>query len=65
MARCIRAGWLEQMYTAHAGAICRFLGRFSRREEDVADMMQEVFLRVLRLAPQERIQNPRAYLFQA
>ncbi len=41
----------------------RFLLRRLPRAQDAADLMQEVFLRLLRLKRVELIRNPQAYLF--
>lgn len=49
---------------AHYGeALHHFLVRRLRRTQDAGDLMQEVFLRLLRLKRVDLIRNPQAYLF--
>ncbi|MGH8318328.1 MAG: RNA polymerase sigma factor [Steroidobacteraceae bacterium] len=49
----------------HHGARLRrfFARRFSGRPVDVADLVQEVFLRLLRIDQHETIRSPEAYLY--
>jgi RNA polymerase sigma-70 factor (ECF subfamily) len=49
---------------AHGRQLRRFLAsRLGGRSADVPDLMQEIFLRLLRIKDHEAIRNPQAYLF--
>jgi RNA polymerase sigma factor (sigma-70 family) len=48
----------------HSGALRRYLAvRMRHASADVADLVQEVFLRLLRIPDHEAIRNPRAYVY--
>lgn len=52
------------MEKAHGRALRRFLAvRMRKSAVDVPDLVQEVFIRLLRIDDQESIRNPRAYLY--
>jgi len=55
---------LEEIYLRHHAALHRFLTRLLRCEDAAAEVAQDSYLRLLRLAPQAGLNNPRAYLFQ-
>ncbi len=55
---------VEELYVEHRVALQRFLIRMLRCEEAAAEVMQEAYLKLLRLAPRYGIRDPRAYLFQ-
>lgn len=55
---------LEEIYLRHHAALHRFLTRLLRCEDAAAEVAQDSYLRLLRLAPQAGLDNPRAYLFQ-
>lgn len=55
---------LEELYQRHHGALRRFLKRLLRCDEAAADAAQDAYLRLLRLAPRQPVEDPRAYLFQ-
>lgn len=55
---------LEEIYLRHHAALHRFLTRLLRCEDAAAEVAQDSYLRLLRLAPQSGLDNPRAYLFQ-
>ena len=58
--RCITAIFLE-----HHRAVRSYLARFLRSEEDIADTVQEVFVRIAQLAdPFKADLHPRAFLFR-
>src|SRR5580704_14790315 len=48
---------------AHRGALQAFFYRRLRIKSDAADLVQEVYLRMLRVADPQAIRNPEAYLF--
>jgi RNA polymerase sigma factor (sigma-70 family) len=48
---------------AHRGALQAFFYRRLRTKVDAADLVQEVYLRMLRVSDPEAIRNPEAYLF--
>ena len=55
---------VEELYLRHHGALHRFLTRLLRCEDAAAEVAQDAYLRLLRLAPRAPLDNPRAYLFQ-
>ena len=55
---------VERLFTEHAGALQAFLYRRVRRHPDAAELAQEVYLRMLRVADIGAIRNPEAYLFR-
>jgi RNA polymerase sigma-70 factor (ECF subfamily) len=50
-------------FSQYAGALHRFLARRLKRPQDVDDLAQEVFIRLLRLERPELVRKPQAYLF--
>ena len=54
---------VERLFTQHRGALQAFLYRRVRRREDAAELAQEVYVRMLRVADVEGIRNPEAYLY--
>lgn len=60
-----RAHYIAELFAAHHRALRGFVARTLRNEDDVADTVQEVFLRVAQLPDPSRLDlNPRAYLFR-
>jgi RNA polymerase sigma-70 factor (ECF subfamily) len=60
-----RAHYIAQVFAAHHRALRAFVARTLRNEEDVADTVQEVFLRVAQLPDPSKLDlNPRAYLLR-
>lgn len=56
--------FVTAMEKDHGRALRRYLAaRMRRAADDVPDLVQEVFLRLLRIADHESIRNPRAYLY--
>jgi RNA polymerase sigma factor (sigma-70 family) len=53
---------VEKLF-AHRGALQAFFYRRLRIKSDAADLVQEVYLRMLRVADPQAIRNPEAYLF--
>ncbi len=48
---------------SHGGQLRRFLLGRVRNAADISDLMQEIFLRMLRVPDHEAIRSPEAYLF--
>jgi RNA polymerase sigma factor (sigma-70 family) len=57
-----RKAFVERLLT-HRGALQAFFYRRLRTKSDAADLVQEVYLRMLRVSDTDAIQNPEAYLF--
>jgi len=55
--------WVADLATNHGEPLRRFVARRVRNRADIADIVQEVFLRLLRVPNQESIRSPEAYLF--
>lgn len=56
--------FVSAMEKTHGRALRRFLAvRMRHTAADVPDLVQEVFLRLLRIADHESIRNPQAYLY--
>lgn len=59
-----RRNFVSAMEKKHGRALRRFLAvRMRRARADVQDLVQEVFLRLLRIPDHESIRNPQAYLY--
>src|ERR1700741_1308511 len=54
---------VERLFAQHGRALQAFLYRRVRRHPDAAELAQEVYLRMLRVADIGAIRNPDAYLF--
>lgn len=64
MSRESRQAFLTAVEKRHGRAIHRFLSRrMHTGRDDVPDLVQEVFLRLLRVEDHEAIRNPQAYLY--
>ena len=57
-----RNSFVERLF-AHRGALQAFFHRRLRTKSDAADLVQEVYLRMLRVKDTDSILNPEAYLF--
>jgi RNA polymerase sigma factor (sigma-70 family) len=57
-----RKAFVERLF-AHRGALQAFFYRRLRTKSDAADLVQEVYLRMLRVSDADAILNPEAYLF--
>lgn len=55
--------FLAAVEKTHSRQLRRFLGARLRHAADVPDLVQEVYLRLLRLKDHEAIRNPQAYLY--
>jgi RNA polymerase sigma-70 factor (ECF subfamily) len=58
-----RRNFFDAIEKAHGGELRRFLATRLHNPADVADLIQEIYLRVLRLKDHEAIRNPQAYLY--
>lgn len=54
---------IERLFDERGGALRAFFRKRVRSSLDIADLTQEVYLRILRVKSVELIQNPEAYLF--
>lgn len=60
-----RARYIAEAFAAHHRPLRSFLSRLLRNEDDIADTVQDVFLRIAQLPDPSRLDlNPRAYLFR-
>lgn len=55
--------WLARLIATADRPLRSLLGRHAHRQTDVADLAQEVYLRLLRHPDPDSIENPEAYLF--
>jgi RNA polymerase sigma factor (sigma-70 family) len=58
-----RQEFVEKLFARHRDALQAFFYRRIRTKPDAADLAQEVYLRMLRVADTDAIHNPEAYLF--
>lgn len=56
--------FLHSLFHQHAGEMAAFLKKRWPKEEDVADIVQESFLRLSNYPQSDSIHNPKAFLFQ-
>jgi RNA polymerase sigma factor (sigma-70 family) len=54
---------IERLFSLRHAHLKNFLGRRVRARDEIADLTQEAFLRVLRADSSQAISNPEAYLF--
>jgi RNA polymerase sigma factor (sigma-70 family) len=54
---------VERLFLEHAGPLRAFLYRRVHRHPAAAELAQEVYVRMLRVADMETIRNPEAYLY--
>ena len=60
-----RAEFVRRLYTRHDQALHRFLGAMLRSPEDVDEVAQDVYLRIIRQEDFDKLlEYPRAYLFR-
>lgn len=57
-----RENFVAELAASHGRRLRRFLAARLRNASDIADLSQEVFLRLLRVERHEKIRNPEAYL---
>ena len=58
-----RRHFVTALEKAHSLELRRFLAARLRNSADLPDLVQEIYLRLLRLKDYEAIRNPRAYLY--
>jgi RNA polymerase sigma factor (sigma-70 family) len=56
-------GFVERLFAEHARTLQAYFYRRVRKKSDVADLTQEVYLRMLRVGRSEAIRNPEVYLY--
>jgi RNA polymerase sigma factor (sigma-70 family) len=54
---------VERLFAEHGSRLVAFFRRRVRRQQDAAELAQEVFLRILRVPDPSAIRNPEAYLY--
>jgi RNA polymerase sigma factor (sigma-70 family) len=59
-----KTNYLHKLFIQYASEIEGFLTNRYPKENDVGDIVQEIFLKLSQSAEPEAIQNPKAYLFQ-
>jgi len=55
--------WLDRLLAERGERLRSFLRRRARPGTEIADLSQEIYLRLLRVPEPEAIANPEAYLF--
>ena len=55
--------FVERLFSEHRHALEAFFHRRLRARQDAADLVQEVYLRMLRVKDADAIHNPEGYLF--
>jgi RNA polymerase sigma factor (sigma-70 family) len=58
-----RPNLVERLFAEQRTALQAFFRRRIRRQDDVADLAQEVYLRMLRVSDRDAIRNPVGYLY--
>lgn len=58
-----RQPWVAELAVKQTGRLRQFLRARVRNAADVPDLIQEVFLRVMRVPSRETIRQPEAYIF--
>lgn len=58
-----RQKFVGQMVDCHESKLRKYFARRLRNSSDIADLAQEVYLRLIRVNHHDRIRNPEAYLF--
>jgi RNA polymerase sigma-70 factor (ECF subfamily) len=56
-------GFVERLFAEHRRALQAYFYRRVRKKSEVADLTQEVYLRMLRVGKSEAIRNPQVYLY--
>lgn len=57
------ADWVKNLFSEHSSVLEAFLRRRTRGSQDVPDLCQEVYLRLMRVHDVDAVQDPEAYLF--
>ena len=63
MTASARHSFMAAIEKSHGRQLRRFLTARMRQAADVPDLVQEIFLRMLRIKDHEAIRNPQAYLY--
>jgi RNA polymerase sigma factor (sigma-70 family) len=58
-----KKGFVERLFAQHHAALQAFFYRRIRTKSDAPDLVQEVYVRMLRVSDTEAIRNPELYLF--
>src|SRR5215468_10458997 len=58
-----RRGFVEKLFAEHRRALQGYFYRRIRAKSDAPDLVQEVYLRMLRVSDPESIRNPQLYLY--
>jgi RNA polymerase sigma-70 factor (ECF subfamily) len=58
-----KKGLIERLFTEHQRALQSFFYRRIKGKAQAADLMQEVYVRMLRVSDVDAIRNPEVYLF--
>src|SRR5262245_37729408 len=58
-----KKGLVERLYAEHYRALRTFFYRRIRTKSDAADLVQEVYVRMLRMSDTDAIRNPELYLY--
>jgi RNA polymerase sigma-70 factor (ECF subfamily) len=59
----LKARFVERLFSEHRHSLQAFFSRRVRAKQDAADLVQEVYLRMLRVRDSDAIRNPEGYLF--
>jgi RNA polymerase sigma-70 factor (ECF subfamily) len=63
MAESGNKGFVEGLFARHQAALQAFFRRRIKTGSDAPDLVQEVYLRMLRMSDSDAIRNPEVYLF--
>ena len=55
--------FVEKLFAEHQGALLRYIYRRIRTKSDAPDLVQEVYVRMLRIVDTSVIRNPQLYLY--
>lgn len=58
------ADLIGQAYSRYSGELKTFLARRSRRTQSADDLMQEIYMELLRYGPRSAVREPQAYLYK-
>ncbi|MDP8983694.1 MAG: RNA polymerase sigma factor [Pseudomonadota bacterium] len=58
-----RKNFVERLFAEHRSALQAFFYRRIKTKHDAADLVQEVYLRILRVKDADAIRNPEGYLY--
>lgn len=59
----LKKSFVERLFAEHRNALQAFFYRRVKTKHDAADLVQEVYLRILRVKDADAIRNPEGYLF--